>query len=172
MDEQRRKHQVTTADIASTERRDDRRETDDPRGEREQDARLRERDDRERAHDVRRDDRREPHDHGEERDPRGARRDQPHDVNETRIALMVETEIRDLQGRWNVIQTKFVDVPREAVADADRLVAETIQRLAQSFAHGRATLEQQWDQGEDVSTEDLRQAFRRYRSFFDRLLAV
>jgi hypothetical protein len=31
-------------------------------------------------------------------------------------------------------------------------------------------LEKQWDRGDNVSTEDLRVALQRYRSFFDRLL--
>jgi hypothetical protein len=52
------------------------------------------------------------------------------------------------------------------------LVASTIQRLAEGFAEARAKLETQWARGGDVSTEDLRVALRRYRSFFDRLLAV
>ena len=40
------------------------------------------------------------------------------------------------------------------------------------FADERNTLDQQWDRGGDVSTEDLRMALRRYRSFFERLLSV
>ena len=55
---------------------------------------------------------------------------------------------------------------------ADQLVAEIMQRLAESFARERSDLEQQWDRGEDVSTEDLRVALQRYRSFFQRLLAA
>jgi hypothetical protein len=56
------------------------------------------------------------------------------------------------------------------VQDADALVAELMQQLAETFARERATLEQQWVRGEDVSTEDLRVALTRYRSFFERLL--
>jgi hypothetical protein len=40
------------------------------------------------------------------------------------------------------------------------------------FATERERLEKQWDRGENVNTEDLRQAFKRYRAFFDRLLTV
>jgi hypothetical protein len=47
-----------------------------------------------------------------------------------------------------------------------------MQRLAESFARERSDLEQQWDRGEDVSTEDLRVALQRYRSFFVRLVAA
>ena len=52
------------------------------------------------------------------------------------------------------------------------MVAEIMQRLAQVFAEERSRLEQQWDRGEDTDTEALRQALRRYRSFFDRLLSM
>jgi hypothetical protein len=54
----------------------------------------------------------------------------------------------------------------------DALVAEVTKRLVDSFAQERSTLEGQWGRGNDVSTEDLRVALRRYRAFFDRLLKV
>ncbi len=47
-----------------------------------------------------------------------------------------------------------------------------MQRLAQIFADERSKLESQWGRGDDISTEDLRQALRQYRAFFDRLLSV
>jgi hypothetical protein len=75
-------------------------------------------------------------------------------------------------SRWQEIQTSFVDQPRNAVAEADALVADLMQRLAASFSQERERLEGQWDRGDDVSTEDLRIALTRYRSFFDRLLAA
>ena len=75
-------------------------------------------------------------------------------------------------SRWQEVQTSFVDQPREAVAEADALVADLMQRLAASFSQERERLEAQWDRGDDVSTEDLRVALTRYRSFFDRLLSV
>ena len=65
-----------------------------------------------------------------------------------------------------------MDDPRAAVERADALVAEVVQSLTTSFTDERSRLEQQWSQGEDVSTEDLRQALHRYRSFFERLLHV
>jgi len=74
--------------------------------------------------------------------------------------------------RWQEIQASFVDRPRESVAEADTLVADLMQRLAASFSNERDELESQWDRGDDVSTEDLRVALTRYRSFFDRLLAA
>jgi hypothetical protein len=77
-----------------------------------------------------------------------------------------------MNRRWSEVQTGFVDEPRQAVEKADALVADAIQKLASSFAEERAKLEGQWDRGGEVSTEDLRQALQRYRSFFTRLLSA
>jgi len=94
------------------------------------------------------------------------------DVDGERVApLFDEAATTDLRDRWTDVQAGFVDEPRSAVERADSLVAEVMQRLADSFATERKALEQQWSRGDDVSTEDLRVALRRYRSFFDRLLS-
>jgi hypothetical protein len=89
--------------------------------------------------------------------------------------LFDEAAGRDLRQRWLVIQTEFVDEPREAVQKADSLVAEVLKSLTDTFAREREELEAGWSGGGDgsdreVSTEDLRQAIRRYRNFFNRLL--
>ena len=86
--------------------------------------------------------------------------------------LLENHEMQRILGQWKDIQTEFVDGPRKAVQDADALVAELMQRLAQTFASEREQLESQWAGGDDVSTEDLRCSLRRYRSFFERLLAA
>lgn len=86
--------------------------------------------------------------------------------------LFPADEAEDLRGRWTSIQAGFVDEPRKAVEQADGLVATAMKRLAETFADERSSLEGQWDRGDDVSTEDLRLALQRYRSFFGRLLAV
>ena len=86
--------------------------------------------------------------------------------------LFPSNELEDLRTRWKEIQTGFVDQPRRAVEQADGLVASAMKRLAEVFAQERSGLEQQWDRGDNVSTEDLRVALQRYRSFFDRLLSV
>jgi hypothetical protein len=85
--------------------------------------------------------------------------------------LLAMDELQTLRSRWDSIQTGFVDEPRRAVEQADSLVAEVMQHLAQLFADERNKLESQWSRGDDVSTEDLRIALQRYRSFFDRLLS-
>jgi hypothetical protein len=86
--------------------------------------------------------------------------------------LFHDEEGRGFRSRWEAVQTGFVDEPRAAVEQADALVAEVIKRLAEVFADERTTLEQQWGRGDNVSTEDLRIAMKRYRSFFERLLSV
>jgi len=84
--------------------------------------------------------------------------------------LFPDDELHNFRARWNQVQTSFVDEPRHAVEQADSLVANVVKRIAEQFSTERAQLEKQWDSGDNVSTEDLRQALRRYRSFFDRLL--
>lgn len=86
--------------------------------------------------------------------------------------LFPSGEVDGFRSRWVEVQTGFVDEPRNAVEQADGLVAEMMKRLAQVFADERGKLEEQWSRGDDISTEDLRQALRRYRSFMDRLLSV
>lgn len=87
-------------------------------------------------------------------------------------SLFPEREEADFQRRWESIQTGFVDDPRATVKEADALVASVMQQLADGFAQERERLEGQWARGEDVSTEDLRVALQRYRSFFRRLLSA
>ena len=86
--------------------------------------------------------------------------------------LFSEAEMGDFRSRWNKVQTGFVDEPRRAVQGADKLVAAVMQQLADGFANERSRLDKQWDQGDNVSTEELRIALQRYRSFFDRLLTL
>jgi hypothetical protein len=78
----------------------------------------------------------------------------------------------EFQARWEQVQVRFVDEPRGAVEDADALVATVMKSLAEGFAQERERLEAQWGRGEDISTEDLRVALQRYRSFFQRLLST
>jgi hypothetical protein len=88
-------------------------------------------------------------------------------------ALLLEgDEMQSMRAQWKDIQAEFVDEPRKAVQDADALVADLMQRLAQMFASERDQLESRWAGGGEVSTEDLRDGLRRYRSFFERLLAA
>jgi hypothetical protein len=69
-------------------------------------------------------------------------------MTQTQTPLLPRDQTEQLTGRWEEIQASFVDRPQ------------------------RERLEKQWSVGDDVSTEDLRVALTRYRSFFDRLLAT
>jgi len=80
--------------------------------------------------------------------------------------------VQELRGRWDQVQTGFVDEPRQAVQQADELVARAMKHIAETFASERQNLEGQWDRGDEVNTEDLRQALRKYRAFFQRLLSI
>jgi hypothetical protein len=93
-------------------------------------------------------------------------------TDEQAAPLLSPEEAKEFRARWDTIQGGFVDEPRRAVEQADGLVAGAMKRLAEMFADERAKLEGQWDRGDSVSTEDLRLALRRYRSFFGRLLSV
>ena len=86
--------------------------------------------------------------------------------------MLADGELQSITARWKDIQAEFVDEPSKAVEEADALVAELMQRLASMFATERAELEERWAGGHQVNTEDLRQGLRRYRSFFERLLAA
>lgn len=92
--------------------------------------------------------------------------------DEAEAPLLLAEDADRMRAEWDSIQAGFVDEPRAAVEKADNLVAATMKRLAETFAEERSRLESQWDRGDDVSTEDLRIALRRYRSFFQRLLSV
>jgi len=93
-------------------------------------------------------------------------------AGQSHAQLLEDRELQSMRGQWKDIQAAFVDEPRQAVQDADALVAELMQRLAQTFASEREDLESRWAGGDEVSTEDLRRGLRRYRSFFERLLAA
>lgn len=92
------------------------------------------------------------------------------DNTKTDGALLPDDQNAQLKNRWNEIQAEFVDRPQESVEEADALVADLMERVAHGLASQRKQLEKQWAAGDDVDTEDLRVALKRYRTFFDRLL--
>jgi hypothetical protein len=85
-----------------------------------------------------------------------------------RESLFPMTEADDFRHQWDAIQASFVDEPRQAVEEADRLVASAVKRLSETFAADR----QSFTRSGDVSTEDLRLALKRYKSYFSRLMAI
>ena len=87
-------------------------------------------------------------------------------------SLFADNDLSSLRSRWDDVQVGFVDDPKDCVQKADALVADVVQQLTTGFSDARSRLEAQWARGEEASTEDLRQALKRYREFFERLLAV
>jgi hypothetical protein len=97
--------------------------------------------------------------------------DRQTDTSAGQRATLIEPErAESYNGRWNELKSEFVDDPRAAVQGANQLVGEVLDELEELFRSQRADLEHGLD-SEQTSTEDLRQALGRYRSFFDRLLS-
>jgi hypothetical protein len=86
--------------------------------------------------------------------------------------LFEENQAQEFHALWQDVQAAFVDDPRNSVVKADDLVTRVIKSIEENFAAERLSMENQWNQGKDVSTEDLRLMLKRYRSFFDRLLTL
>jgi hypothetical protein len=94
-------------------------------------------------------------------------------ATDTKLApLFTDDAATAFRSRWDVVQRSFVDDPREAVRAGDELVAQVIKSLAESFSDQRSALENGLNQESQSTTENLRLALRRYRSFFERLLAI
>lgn len=89
-----------------------------------------------------------------------------------RAPLFASDDADRFRQRWDSLQSTFVDQPQQTVEEADNLVSDLMQQLTTGFSEKRSQLEAQWEQGDEVSTEDLRVALTRYRSFFNRLLSV
>ncbi|OBF79649.1 hypothetical protein A5791_10650 [Mycobacterium sp. 852002-51163_SCH5372311] len=100
-------------------------------------------------------------------EPTGAEREVP-----TAETLFGDDELAELRARWAGVQAAFVDDPKDCVQKADVLVSDLVEQLTTGFAQARSHLEEQWAQGQEASTEDLRLALMHYREFFERLLAV
>jgi len=88
------------------------------------------------------------------------------------VPLLNKDNAEDFRSRWQEIQTGFVDDPHNSVENADELVEQVMDSITETFSRERTALEDQWNQGTESSTEDLRLAIKRYRSFFNRLLTL
>ncbi|HEY7160885.1 MAG TPA: hypothetical protein VH815_06470 [Acidobacteriota bacterium] len=106
--------------------------------------------------------------------PTEIRREEQHQLEKRNehSSLLPENVGSEFRSEWDRIQVSFVDEPRKAVEQADSLVAQVMQHVARTFSDERKNLEGQWSRGDNVSTEDLRIALQRYRTFFSRLLSV
>jgi hypothetical protein len=77
-------------------------------------------------------------------------------------------DTRAYETRWGEIQTGFVDDPRGAVEQAGTLLTDLMGELSSALTSDLEDL----DRRDSGDTEELRGAFRRYRSVFDRLVAI
>jgi hypothetical protein len=68
--------------------------------------------------------------------------------------LFSADRVQELRTRWDSVQAGFVDEPRRAVAEADRLVDEVVKGFTDVFTREREKLERQWDRGENLSTDE------------------
>jgi hypothetical protein len=87
-----------------------------------------------------------------------------------RTSLIESERAESYNSRWKELKGEFVDDPRRAVRGANEVVGEVLDELEELFRRQRTDLKQGLD-SEQTTTEDLRQALIRYRSFFDRLLS-
>jgi FtsZ-interacting cell division protein ZipA len=130
----------------------------------------------------------------EHRDPRRAEREleeRKERVEQLHIRPLPNEDRERFAEQWRSVQAQFVDDPKGATREADRLVGEVMQtrgypvgdfeqRAAdvsvnhpQVVEHYRAahTIAQRDERGE-AETEDLRQAMVHYRALFEDLLEV
>ena len=106
-----------------------------------------------------------------------------------RIVPLSSAVRSDFGNRWTRVQSRFVDDPRGAVADADQLVMEVMHargypmadfdQQAELISVDHPSVVQNYRAAHDIalrhsrsqaSTEDLRKAMVHYRSLFDELL--
>lgn len=86
--------------------------------------------------------------------------------------LLPDDDLDGYQQRWDDIQVRFIDEPRQSVREADELVDEVTRRIAERFTSSRKDFEERWETDNEPTTEELRQALQRYRDFFKRLVST
>ncbi|HEY2678633.1 MAG TPA: hypothetical protein VGI65_16800 [Steroidobacteraceae bacterium] len=92
--------------------------------------------------------------------------------DDERLAPLFAQDVADdYRARWVLLQQGFVDDPRRAVQEGDALVKQVLSNLTETFANEGTALKGQLADSDQNSTEMLRVALRRYRSFFERLLS-
>ncbi|MFE2265753.1 hypothetical protein [Streptomyces griseosporeus] len=90
--------------------------------------------------------------------------------------LLAHEESQELEQRLTQAVGRFVDGPRDAVAEADRVLEEIAARFTEAVTRRRRTLRSTWQNSDDgdatgtADTEQLRLALRDYRELAQRLL--
>lgn len=110
-------------------------------------------------------------------------------VRRLHIKPLAEVQLNRYRESWRGVQTRFVDDPRRAVSEADRLVADVMnargypvggfEQNAADISVDHPAVVTNYRAAHDIasrsadgqaSTEDLRQALIHYRALFDDLL--
>jgi hypothetical protein len=87
-------------------------------------------------------------------------------------------------AQWQEIQFRFVDDPRGSVTEAADVVAQVtakmeaaiqerqraIEERQRAIAEQQRTLRDQWGEGSNADTENLRETLRMYKTFLDQLI--
>ena len=82
------------------------------------------------------------------------------------------TDADGYRASWGRIQSGFVDDPRGSVTEAAELITQITSTLLSAVQERERTLRGTWDGSGDADTENLRNALRDYRSFFERMIGV
>lgn len=87
--------------------------------------------------------------------------------------LMPVSERDKLHDRLQQAVNGFVDGPRHAVEEADRVFEETVTRVTDSLSERHGSIRTAWKgQDHEAETEDMRVALRTYREVTERLLEL
>jgi hypothetical protein len=96
----------------------------------------------------------------------------PGDVPVETVAAFWESEAVDgYRDRWQQIQLRFIDDPRQAAEQAHTLVGDVLDSFTEAVQRQREDLSR-WRSAQLDDTEELRMTVRRYRDYLDRLLGL
>lgn len=89
--------------------------------------------------------------------------------NASLAAVWQPETAQGFRNRWREVQLRFVDDPRGAATEAEALLAEVLDVLTEALAMRKAEMDA-WGTIENLDTEEMRMAIRRYRDLLDQLL--
>jgi hypothetical protein len=96
------------------------------------------------------------------------KQEEPH-IEET---WFCKADIDEMRSRWNTIQIQFVESPCTAVEQGDALIGEVMERFSQMLSDHQESLNQQWINHDDITTEELRTTLLNYRALLEHLLKL
>ena len=84
----------------------------------------------------------------------------------SRLEALVSESRDGYAARWDELQSRFVDEPRRAVEEADRLVEAILQQVTSTGAAEREQLARTWSADGEADTEAMRTTLQGYRRLF------